>query len=574
MNSIATNNVTERSRMMRVIKKYPYLSVGLLFFIVYLLSLTYVYVEGDDASTVAYHALGRNPDFQEPYSPYHGMMDSALSIFPANEPLLRFLSITFSALSALFFVILSLRLISDWLPEGARKNLLYFTPLLSVIVPELLFFGLIYMPSTLAMSLILAGHLVARQFFRDADQNYLKFFLSLALYGLGTSFRWDVAVYGIVIFADIFFIVWDRRQWNFSNLLKLGIWSALAIISVVFFIYLSGYPPTRIVEVITWAKEYLGAKQVSYFKRIGVTISLLTPAFILCFAIGLIRLVIDRKWSYIIVGLVGFLPKLYLGFTFLPKSLIMALPGIFLIVYWGFDFIFDQSSKYFNLSVGRVPVPKILFWLALALPWIIGIKIDAGNTAWGPGFEVNYKESPDYNHSAGIDNKISLEKIKPGISGGFAIPTPEGPRPLWGYAGVLLGGEWRKLVSEMNDERDRMINLSLEENLPILQNNDYKLILVNLLRDGYIERNPIFSNDLYNERTLEKNSTSIKIFSIKSKELNDKSTLLKIKEIIGHHRFICWFISSSDIINLKKTYPGQVQILGPFSARFDLSNLN
>ena len=561
--------------MLKLLHKYPYLSVALLFVIVYIFSLTYVYVEGDDASTVAYHALGRKPDFQQPYSPYHGMMDFVLSFFPANEPLLRYISITLSAFSALLFVVLSLKLISEWLPRNTHKNLVYFIPLLPIIVPELLFFGLIYMPSTLAMSLILIGHLGARRAFGGPGQHYLMFILSLLLYGLGASFRWDVAVYGIVIFVDILFVVWNKQRWSFANLLKLGIWSVLAIISVIFFIYLSGYPPARIIEIITWAKDYLSAKEGSNFKRIGVVISLLTPAFLLCFAIGLIRLVMDKKWSYMLLALVGFLPKLYLGFTFLPKALIMVLPGLFLIAYYGFDFIMNKSSNYLNYFGGKVSFARILFFLIIALPWIVGVKIDTNNTSRGPGFEIRYKDNSSFDSGKSLDANISINNIKPGFfSGGFPIPTPEGPRPIWGYGSVLAGGGWRLLVKGIDEERDHAIVLSQKENLPVLQNNDYKLILVNLLRDGYVETNPIFNHDLYKVRTLEKDNSTIKLFHIKSRELNDKSTLLEISKIIGHRRFICWFISGSDIINLKNTYPDQVRILGPFSARFDLNSLN
>lgn len=560
--------------MQELFKKKPYLSVALVFFIVYIFSLTFVYVEGDDASTVAYHALGRDADFQEPYSPYHGMMDFVLGFLPAHEPLLRYVSITLSAISALIFVILSLKLIAAWVPGESHKNLVYFIPLLPLIAPELLFFGLIYMPSTLAMLLILTGHLMARQAFSESDQNPWKFILSLLLYGLGASFRWDVAIYGIVIFADIFFIVWNKQQWNFPNLLKLGIWSVLAIVSVILFIYISGYPPIRIVEVITWAKDYLGAKEGSTFKRIGVLISLLTPAFLFCLGVGLIRLIAEKKWPFVILAVAGFLPKIYLGFTYLPKALIMVLPGLFLVVYYGFDFIWKKSASYLNYADGKVAVVKMLFLSIVALPWIVGVKINTGTSSRGPGFEISYKENSDFDKTKSLDTNLSISGIKPGVfSGGFPIPTPEGPRPVWGYGAVFMGG-WRALVKGIDDERDQVILLSQQENLPVLQNNDYKLLLVNLLRNGYVEPRPVFEHDLYKIRTLKKDDSTMQLFHIKSQELNHQSTLLQISEMIGHQQFICWFLSGSDIISLKNTYPGQVQILGPFSARFDLSSLN
>ncbi|MDN5210984.1 hypothetical protein QQ020_02955 [Fulvivirgaceae bacterium BMA12] len=560
--------------MLKLIHRYPYLSVTAIFALVYACALTFLYAEGDDAATVAYHALGRNPDFQQPYSPYHGMMDVLLGIFPTGEPLLRLMAIGLSALSAIFFVILTLKLIAQWLPSGFHKNFLVFIPLLPLMVPELLFFGLIYTPATLAMSFMLAGHLMARRFFEKERRHVGWFAGAFLLYGLGASFRWDVAVYGIVIFVDIFFIVWGKPSWNYRNLLKLGSWSVLAIIAVVFFIYLSGYAPNRIMGIIQWAKAYLGNKQVSYFQQAGVAISLFTPAFVLCLVAGFIRLVIDRQWSFILLGLSGFLPKLYFGFSLLPKGLIMAFPGLFFIAYFGVDFFLDSNRYQVKLFHRRISVASIVFVTALALPWLIGIKIHSPNTSWGPGFEVSYKGNKGSDNNAGLDKRIGFRSIKLGIDGGFAIPTPEGPRPVWGYGGVLLGGAWRALLKHSNAERDRILDLARKENLPILQNNDYSLLLVNLLRDGYSEKNPMFKEGRYKVRTLEKKAETVKIFHIKAPELYDEPTLLAISHAIHHQRFVCWFLSSSDIINLKTTYPDHVQILGPFSARIDLTGSN
>ena len=560
--------------MLKLINKYPYLSVALVFIIVYVFSLTFIYVEGDDASTVAYHALGRNLDFQLPYSPYHGMMDVFLGFFPASEPLLRFMAIGLSALSAIFFVILTLKLIGSWLPADHHRNFIYFIPLLPLMVPELLFFGLIYTPATMAMSLMLAGHLLARRFFEKRGLNYGLFICSFILYGLGASFRWDVAVYGIVIFVDIFFVVWDRKSWNYLNLLKLGGWSVLAITSVVIFIYLSGYSPTRIMEIIYWAKDYLGNKQVSYFQQAGVAISLFTPSLALCLAVGFARLIIERRWSFVLLGLSGFLPKLYFGFSLLPKGLIMVFPGLFLIACFGVDFFLGKNTLQIKLFQRKVSGAAIVFLLALVVPWLVGIKISSADTSWGPGFEVNYKGNTDSDENAKLDDKIGFGGISLGVTGGFAIPTPEGPRPVWGYGAVLLGGEWRALLKNSNEERDDITGLARKENLPILQNNDYSFLLVNLLRDGYEEKNPIFREDLYKVRTFEKEEETIEIFHIKAPELYDKFTLLAVSETIRHQKFVCWFLSSSDIIKLKTTYPEQVQILGPFSARIDITTLN
>jgi len=59
------------------------------------------YIEGDDATSIAYHALGRIESLQPHYAGYQGMMDKVLILLPANEALLRTFSILFSAFFAL-----------------------------------------------------------------------------------------------------------------------------------------------------------------------------------------------------------------------------------------------------------------------------------------------------------------------------------------------------------------------------------------------------------------------------------------------------------------------------------------
>ena len=66
--------------------------VVLVFGFVFVRSLTFKYVDGDDASTIAYHALGRNADLQPPYGTYHAGMDVILSVLPAQENILRIVS--------------------------------------------------------------------------------------------------------------------------------------------------------------------------------------------------------------------------------------------------------------------------------------------------------------------------------------------------------------------------------------------------------------------------------------------------------------------------------------------------
>ena len=87
---------------------------------VYSASLTFVYVEGDDAVSIAYHVLGRDSSIQPPYSPYHSLMDSFLSLLPPREPLLRRCAIGVTSAAAPIFVILMLTLFLQWSSGSLR----------------------------------------------------------------------------------------------------------------------------------------------------------------------------------------------------------------------------------------------------------------------------------------------------------------------------------------------------------------------------------------------------------------------------------------------------------------------
>lgn len=558
--------------MIKIIQKHPVYSILIIYLLTYLVSLTFLYVEGDDAFTVAYHIYGRNLDFQEPYSPYHGMMDTFFSLFPANEPLLRTLAIGISSIAALIFVLLIYQLLSKWLPEDLHPNLVFFLPLLPFTVPELLFFGLIYMPSVVAMTLILAGHLLIRQQFEKNNINLYQFTISLMLFGLGASCRWDTAVYGIVIFIDVSLLLINQKRIGLQSLVRLGIWSLLAIASVVFFIYLSGYTPAKIGEIFLWAKSYLSAKPSSMLKKASVVIALLTPAFVICFLIGLLRLILEGKWKILLLGTSGYLPKLYLGLTLLPKAMIMALPGFFLITYTGFDFILKQKKPYIRLKKRQLPLFTLSLLLVILIPWVIGVHIDARNTSWGPGFEVFYKPANLQSANKSVDQKIQLDMFRLSFSGGFASPTSEGPRPVWGFGSVLLGGQWRAMMVKRTAEIDSVIQYANQHDLPILQNNKFMLVMINLMRDGYKQETVPYKNDAYQYRNFipDKNNkrtqNEIAIFIMKPNVIFNEASLQRAMTLIGYHKLVCWFNTSADIAKLKETYPDQVKVLGPFSA--------
>src|SRR5690349_3025038 len=91
------------------------------FGLVYLASLTLVYVEGDDAASIVYHATAHHTGIA-PYSPYHSMMDFVLNLLPTNEALLRTVSIGLTSIAAVCSVVLILMLAFDWFGESQIRG--------------------------------------------------------------------------------------------------------------------------------------------------------------------------------------------------------------------------------------------------------------------------------------------------------------------------------------------------------------------------------------------------------------------------------------------------------------------
>ena len=187
---------------------------------VYSQSLTFVYVEGDDATSILHHVLGRNTILWPRYSPYHSMMDALLEQLPPSEQALRIFSISISALSAISFSILTMQLIFQWLEIEDNLLRVFLGLLILCAVPELFFLGLIYNPSLLSMTFILSSHIIIRnipkiKLSKLSIWHVTKFFLSLLLFCNGVSFRWSLVLYGLVIVCDLVFF-----KFNFKSISK------------------------------------------------------------------------------------------------------------------------------------------------------------------------------------------------------------------------------------------------------------------------------------------------------------------------------------------------------------------
>jgi hypothetical protein len=449
-------------------KKFTrYLPALLIYMLVYSRALTFIYIEGDDATSIAYHLLGRNPAVQPPYSIYQGMMDALLSILPASEPLIRYTAFGLSSLACLVFFVLLMELVFEWHPISDRTVQILLPAILLLAGPELIYMGLSFMPTLLAMCFLLGAHLLVRRLaFGEITtlRGKTQLVLSLILFGLGVAFRWNTIVYGAVIVVDAFLAVQaDRRKKIIPALIGWGLAALVASIAACLLSNLNTLDLSLAFARVTSVWSQMGTETSNGLLSIALILSpLLTPVMVLLAGIGFIQLIRVKNplWVVVLVGLAGILPWLPTG---TPKNLITGLPGLFLCAAVGFDAIWNQI---------RLPKYRRAFRSALVMvligPWLLGLQVEKGDTAWGPGYEQKPFDRPV---SEGL-------RVRPVFGSGSAFPTPEGPRPIYGYLDNLIGGKFREFVLNNAAERDAVINAARAQRLPIVVTNwspDYYL---------------------------------------------------------------------------------------------------
>lgn len=440
------------------------------FLVVYLSSLTFVYIEGDDAFSIAYHALGRNAAVQPPYSPYQGGADLLLSVLPAAEPVLRVAAMSLTAASACLAVILMLALAFSWLNETKACAKLFVALALMAAMPEFFYLGLVYTPMMTGMCLVLAAHLLARKLIgqpgtnsRTRDLRWWGFGLgSVCIFACGAACRWNLVLYGWVIFWDLFLAggrppstrLLDYRRGCIAmvwGLAALGAWfGAVAV---------TGYGPAKMVAV---AQEMAAFAQATHSGMAGRgetllfmipnALPLFTPGTIVLFLTG-IGVLLWQKWREGIVLLILALPLPGLAYMGNPKQYIAFAMPLTIGFAVGCRFLWHLSFR------GSPPwLLPLLSVCLLLVPWCIGVRARLGDNASGPGFEQRPYDRPTTN---GYSLALTL-------GAGAAFPTAEGPRPLLGHGAVLFGGQWRAFVTQLADERHHLYQTTIREQMPLL----------------------------------------------------------------------------------------------------------
>ena len=553
----------------------------ILFGTVYAFALTFVYIEGDDASSVVYHAMGRNRALQPPYSAYHGMMDIFLGLLPSNEVIVRHTAMAMTAIAAALMVILIGILIFSWLPFESGWRISACMILLLICSPEIFYMGLVYTPSLVAMSLVLAAHVMIRSSclrkFRselDESRSATIFLLSAVLFGVGVACRWDVGVYLLFVAADLLLIRrpagGSRAGWRIS-----AAWCSAAFAASLAAILVSGHGIVDIRSTLELAKKEVSSSD-SWFATIGAYQTLFTPGFGAFFLIGVVFLFRKSRRSLLLIA-VGVLSVAPYFFSREPKMILPALPALWLAVAAGINVIFQMPRDKFRWAM------PILILLSLT-PWVIGLRVNSAETAWGPGFEVKTGDrSAAANTSTILTNRVDertvgVGKIRLGPTGGFAIPTPEGPRPLGGHFWVLFGGKWRELASELAAERERVVAVSTEKRYNILQDSGNSYIVAELLEKGYMttnEKGTHAGNGVYGRVFTSSAGPPLTLQTLQvRKRLFEKTQLAELQKLNPVGKVMLYSGYTSTITKIAEVAPDSLEILGPFSAIVDITALN
>jgi hypothetical protein len=293
----------------------------------------------------------------------------------------------------------------------------------------------------------------------------------------------------------------------------------------------------------------------SVIRFLGGIQPLVTPAAALFFLIGSIVAVRSRLALLLpcIVGLVIVSPRVAHGN---PKWLIVAVPAFAAVSLVGLRTVW-------NYDRGRVWI-RVSACGLLILPWVVGIRASYGDQAWGPGFEML-----PFGHPPG-----TRWMMMPHIGAGAAFPTPEGPRPLLGHVWVLLGNGWAKFIGAEAEEREKVIQVALQQHLPILRNAEEAILVCHLARRGFFTLDPANASgqrSFIDERTFHgSNGNSVKIIQYRptASPLDAKAIAEVIRSAEGPKAVV--YGDSSMLRALFLASPLSLHALGPRSAVIDL----
>jgi hypothetical protein len=563
------NQRNTKSSLINFFSKFWFLPTIFVYVLVFWRSLIFVYIEGDDATSIAYHLLGRNINLQLPYSPYQGMMDTVMSLLPAREQVLLVTGMGLSALACVCFGYLLSRLVFDWNRDIPPRAKPFITLLILFSAPELFYLGLSYKPALLAIDLLLCSHLILRSM-KTIDSstkgNRVLFLSSLILFGLGVSFRWNTIVYGAVIVADIFFVfeIWkDKKQ----KYLFSAAWGMLALISSFTAIVLSNLNVLDLSHAFSTMQSVLnqvGTEGTNAYLSMLLALSpLFTPGMVIASIIGFSLLVYrkDKLWIVVAAGLVGVLPFFRSGS---PKNLITFIPELALCFSVGITAIWNFDKSKWKKYAIRTAVLAVIF-----IPWVIGVRAVWGDTAWGPAFELKPYDRPESEEN----------QFYPVLGTGSAFPTPGIPRPIYGYFDNLFGSPLKNLELTLSNERSKVVDTAITENIPIVMTGwtpDY--FVIELYKRGYITKDAAYKesslvNGFYDRLLTDPQGHSVYLFHNEISDRDGQEVARKLDLLAGKFGKVILVGYPSSMRALYFYCPKAMVSLGSKSAVLDLEAL-
>jgi hypothetical protein len=531
--------------------------VLLTFAIVYSRSLSFVYIDGDDATRVAYHVLGRNSEVQPPYAAYESMLDTVLSILPPDEKVVRIVSMTLTAVSASVLCFLIIMLAFDWCADLRRvpRWLLALAMVLAAL--EFFYLGMLLTPSVIAMAFLVGAHLIIRRStVSRCFPRWSGLGASVLLFGVGAAFRWDTLTYGAVVVTDLFLRAGDRSEEGqppVKDRLRLAVlWGVLAGLVWLITVACNGWGPARVVGVI----EAAGPGESANLKvALGRVQTLFTPGFAALWAIGLFWLIRRRHplafvttVSIIVVAI--FIP---LGG---PKWFITAIPSLLACASMGFALFWRRPMlRYATLGL-------------LLLPWLIGLRMVFAGAAWGPGFEMQpYDRTPTNTNGSGVSLRFGSRT---------AVPTPEGPRPLFGHAWVL-SGDWKRFVQDAAWEQFAATRKAIDMGVPLLQDKGQGEAVVTYAALGFRTKdrwNRTLDNKFVIERRFTgQDGTQTRMLRLTNRnDLFDSCSIERLRRICTDTVVISGY--STTLHRLHQLVPTSLEKLGKTTAVLHLDRLH
>jgi hypothetical protein len=440
------------------------------------------YVDGDDASTILYHLMGRNTSIQMPYSSYHSGFDFILSFISPNEELLRNFSIIISfAFGGLVLFLTGVVLFK--LDVCNPKTLFRYMLLIPFVIPEFIFNSGLYNPTNVGFSFILLSTLSLLKYCRN--NQIASFVISAILFAVGVPFRWSL-VFFLPVYLAIFLLV-NNYKLTIKQLLIFGVFSFISICLSICTIYITGYSPADMVKTYLLGKEFIENSETSILSLAACGVSYYTLPFILCLFIGahavIKNKVISNKFWLLLLLCIS--PYFVIGFHTSFKYSITLMPILLFLGYFGFEII--REHRYLPIFLN----------LSIAFIWFIGIHLDSTTLAYGPGFSNKSIQYKNRTNNRNVDKRVNSSKVNLAFSGGLLMPTPEGPRPLLGYFDVIFGGKWKKYIQEQKKNRLKCLDYCKNKGTELFQDRKTAYLQCDLYNLNYNSTLYQFNGEYY-----------------------------------------------------------------------------